>query len=762
MTYDGSAQTATGTAAGVLGESLSGLNLNGTTHTNAGTYNGDGWTFTDVTGNYANASGTVNDSISQAALTITATANTKTYDGTTTAGATPTVSGLQGSDAVSGLVEAYADANAGTAKRLSITGYTVDDGNSGGNYAVSLVDDTTGVINKATAAINVTGYCVSYNAGPHAATGTAAGVLGESLSGLNLNGTTHTNAGTYDGDGWTFTDVTGNYVDTSGTVNDSIAKAGLTITAVSNIKTYDGTTTAGATPTVVGLAGSDTVTGLVETFDSKNVGAGKTLAVAAVYTVIDGNGGNNYAVTFVTDTTGRITARAITVTAAPNTKTYDGTASASALPTIAFGSLAAGDTPAFSESYDNANVGTGKTLTAAGSVSDGNGGNNYAVTFVADTTGMIISASLTKLMITETSSSTVVSGHDVVYTITLKNLGPGAVQNVVVSDDLAASGLSYVSDPVPNGCTVSAPKPGCTGKVTFNAASFAAGASATFTLVACVSRTAGSNTWVSNQVTVSVSPATPLTGNSVTTASVKAQVNAAGASIVGSSLSTGQTDLVVAGTVKSDSICVLLTCGNRLLVIEDGHLFGPFAAPTGRIVVYSGDGNDMVYVSPLLTESCWIFGGAGNDVFYADSGNSVLVGGSGSNMLVSGRGRNILIGGSGGRSMILGTQGDNVEIGGSTAYDANEAALAAILAEWSSGESCAKRVGCLNGAMTGGLNVLNGTTIDLNGTTIEHGTDCSFLFGGIGQNTYFDRQTGWVLARDYIFGQKSSEQVTPI
>ncbi len=43
--------------------SLAGLNLGGTTHTIPGTYV-DTWTFTDVTGNYNNASGTVTDSIS--------------------------------------------------------------------------------------------------------------------------------------------------------------------------------------------------------------------------------------------------------------------------------------------------------------------------------------------------------------------------------------------------------------------------------------------------------------------------------------------------------------------------------------------------------------------------------------------------------------------------------------------------------------------------------------------------------------------------
>ncbi len=130
-----------------------------------------------------------------------------------------------------------------------------------------------------------------------------------------------------------------------------------------------------------------------ETYDTKNVGTGKTLT--ATGTVNDGNGGNNYAVTFVADTTGAITARAITVTATTNTKIYDGTTSAAAMPTVTGGTLAAGDTGNFTETYDTKNVGTGKTLTATGSVNDGNGGNNYAVTFIADTTGAITARAIT-------------------------------------------------------------------------------------------------------------------------------------------------------------------------------------------------------------------------------------------------------------------------------------------------------------------------------------------------------------------------------
>jgi len=147
VTYDGNPHTATGTATGINSEILSGLDLSGTTHSNAGNYPSDAWTFTDVTGNYNDTSGIVSDSIA-----------------------------------------------------------------------------------KADATIVITPYSVTYDGNSHTATGTATGINSEILSGLDLGGTTHTDAGTYSADAWTFTDVTGNYNDTSGSVSDSIAKATPTIT----------------------------------------------------------------------------------------------------------------------------------------------------------------------------------------------------------------------------------------------------------------------------------------------------------------------------------------------------------------------------------------------------------------------------------------------------------------------------------------------------------------------------------------------------
>jgi hypothetical protein len=111
--------------------------------------------------------------------------------------------------------------------------------------------------------------------------------------------------------------------------------------------------------------------------------------------IADGNGGGNYAVTLVSGALGTIAKAPLTVTAAANAKTYDGTLDAAALPTITAGALAAGDTATLSETYATRNAGTGLTLNPAAVIADGKGGGNYAVTLVSGALGTIAKAPLT-------------------------------------------------------------------------------------------------------------------------------------------------------------------------------------------------------------------------------------------------------------------------------------------------------------------------------------------------------------------------------
>src|SRR5262249_20054599 len=158
----------------------------------------------------------------------------------------------------------------------------------------------------------------------------------------------------------------------------------------------------------------------------KHAGTGKTLTAAG--SVNDGNSGNDYAVTLATSTTGEIDARAITVTALTNTKTYDGAASALAAASITSGGLAGNDTGTFTETYDTAAAGTGKTLTPAGTVADSGSANvtaDYNITFAPVNTGVINSA-LTQTALTSSPNPSG-TGQAVILTATVTNTSGTAV-----------------------------------------------------------------------------------------------------------------------------------------------------------------------------------------------------------------------------------------------------------------------------------------------------------------------------------------------
>ena len=107
--------------------------------------------------------------------------------------------------------------------------------------------------------IAVTGYTVPYDGLPHTASGTATGALGEDLAGLlDLSATTHTAAGSYPADAWTFHDPAGNYADATGTVADAITPATLTVTADDQTRPY-GTPNPVLEATISGFVAGETL-----------------------------------------------------------------------------------------------------------------------------------------------------------------------------------------------------------------------------------------------------------------------------------------------------------------------------------------------------------------------------------------------------------------------------------------------------------------------------------------------------------------------
>ncbi len=105
-------------------------------------------------------------------------------------------------------------------------------------------------------------------------------------------------------------------------------------------------------------------------------------------------------------------------------------------------------------------------------------------------------------------------------------------------------------------------------------------------------------------------------------------------------------------------------------------------------VLYGGDGNDMLIGGP---ERSFLAGGNGNDLLLGGKLHDILLGGEGNDMLGGGSGRDLLIGGLGGDKLLGGSHAD-VLIGGTTAHDDNDAALLAILGEWTSGRAYSERI----------------------------------------------------------------------
>ncbi|MBK8302638.1 MAG: InlB B-repeat-containing protein [Chloracidobacterium sp.] len=194
------------------------------------------------TSDFTASSGSVAQVVNKRAVTVTAVADTKTYDGNTSSAGVPTISPALISGDTSSFIQTYDTRNAGTGKTLTPSG-TISDGNSGNNYDITFTPVTTGVINK----------------------------------------------------------------------------LAVTVTAVTDTKTYDGSTSSAGVPTVSPAVISPDSGTFVQTFDTRDAGTGKTLTPSG--SIDDGNSGNNYTITFTGVNTGVINKLAVTVTAVAATKT---------------------------------------------------------------------------------------------------------------------------------------------------------------------------------------------------------------------------------------------------------------------------------------------------------------------------------------------------------------------------------------------------------------------------------------------------------
>ncbi len=369
----------------------------------------------DNAGSYTIVGATGSGTISQAPLDITAVTDSRGYNGTAASTATPTFPSaqVQTGDSVTGLAEVFDSRNAGS-RTLSVSAYTVNDGNGGLNYAVTTHDGVAGTISQAPLDITAVTDSRGYNGGVDSSvtptTGAGQVQAGDSVTGLDQEFASKNvlgaNGSTLHVTAWTVNDGNSgnNYAfPTLHTASGTITKAPLDISAVTDSRQYNGTISSTLIPTTGAgqVQTGDSVTSRTQAYASKNVLGtnGSTITVTG-YTVNDGNSGGNYQVT-THSVAGTITKAPMIVNAVDNVKTANGDPSAAATPTTP-STVFLGDSIVgrFSETYDTAAAGTNKVLTPAGTVNDGNGGNNYAYTYNPFNTGRIRPAAVASLAFT--------------------------------------------------------------------------------------------------------------------------------------------------------------------------------------------------------------------------------------------------------------------------------------------------------------------------------------------------------------------------
>ncbi len=201
------------------------------------------------------------------------------------------------------------------------------------------------------------------------------------------------------------------FVVSKGTLN--IAKASLVISSADVSKIYDGTTAAAGSAVVIGgtqLFGSDSISGGTFAFDNKNAGSNKHVSVSGV-TVNDGNAGNNYTVSYADNTDGMINRAGLSITSTDVTKTYDGTRNAVASAVITGGTQLFGSDSISGGTFefDSKNAGVPNAILTSGvTLNDGNGGNNYNISYTENSNAVINKRLLT---LTATAASKEYDGN---------------------------------------------------------------------------------------------------------------------------------------------------------------------------------------------------------------------------------------------------------------------------------------------------------------------------------------------------------------
>jgi len=417
--YGAANPTLSGTLTGfVLGQNASVLTGSATWTTTAttasavGQYAIDGGGYTS-SGNYSFAQAAGNATaltIGKATLVVTADNDNVSYDGLGfTGGAGVTYTGFVNGGSASQLGGTLSYTGTSQGARNAGTYVITPTGLTSADYTITF-DNGSLVIGKATLDVTTGNVTKTYD-GTLAAAGTALATGGTQLFGSDtLSGGTFafTNANAGSGDktvtvsGVTVNDGNGggNYnVTYLSNTTSTITPASLTLAAANVTKTYNGTTSATGSATVV--AGTlyhnvsngnalDSISGGTLAFTNPNAGSGdKTVTLSGV-TVNDGNGGGNYLVTYANNTTSTINPAELTFVGTIADKTYDGTTAATLSGFTLTGLIGDQtlDASAGTATFQTKNAGTAIPVSISGiTLANGSNGGLAANYVLANTTG---------------------------------------------------------------------------------------------------------------------------------------------------------------------------------------------------------------------------------------------------------------------------------------------------------------------------------------------------------------------------------------
>ncbi len=365
--------------------------------TNAGTPSG---IITAVSTGAPSKDVAITATISKRALTITASAGNKVYDGNNTAGVTLS------DDRVSGdvLTPVYTSAtfnskNVATGKAVSVNGISIS-GTDAGNYTANTVASTTADITAKTLAITASGINKVYDGNTSGAVTlsdnrVAGDVLTTAYATATFNNKNVATDKAVSVSGISISGIdAGNYTanTTASTTADITAKT-LAVSPAGINKVYDGNTSGTVTLSDNRVSGDVLTTAYTTaTFNNKNVATGKAVNVSGIS--INGTDAGNYTVNTTASTTADITVKSLAITASGINKVYDGNTSGAV--TLSDNRVA-GDvltTVYTTATFNNKNVATGKAVSVSGISISGIDSDNYSANTTASTTADITAKSL--------------------------------------------------------------------------------------------------------------------------------------------------------------------------------------------------------------------------------------------------------------------------------------------------------------------------------------------------------------------------------